>query len=103
MKEPDINGGVAIIAEMSNPTLPNWCVYLLECSDGSFYCGTTTDIERRLKQHNEGKGARYTRPRRPVKLVAKSQPMTKGEALSREAFVKRHPKQFKKSLVTAEG
>jgi len=98
----DVAGGIAIIADMSKSASPDWCVYLLECNDGTFYCGTTTDIERRLKQHNDGKGARYTRPRRPVRLVAKSLPMTKREALSKEAFVKRRPKQFKKSLVMAE-
>ena len=46
-----------------------WFVYILECADGSLYTGITTDLERRVSEHNEGKlGARYTRARRPVKL-----------------------------------
>jgi putative endonuclease len=44
-------------------------VYILECSDGSFYVGSTTDLERRLWQHQNGEGAAYTRRRRPVRLV----------------------------------
>ena len=45
-----------------------WFVYILECRDGSLYTGITNDIERRLQQHNDGTGARYTRSRRPVRL-----------------------------------
>ena len=45
------------------------CVYLLRCSDGSLYCGWTTDLERRLKAHNAGKASRYTSRRLPVQLV----------------------------------
>ncbi|MGA8247861.1 MAG: GIY-YIG nuclease family protein [Nocardioides sp.] len=44
-------------------------VYLLECADGSYYTGSTVDLERRLSQHQEGEGAAYTRRRRPVRLV----------------------------------
>jgi putative endonuclease len=44
-------------------------VYILECADGSFYTGWTTDLDHRLAAHNSGKGARYTRSRRPVKLI----------------------------------
>ncbi|GAB6280428.1 MAG: hypothetical protein STSR0007_05000 [Thermovirga sp.] len=45
-----------------------YCVYLARCSDGSFYCGIALDPHRRLRQHNEGKGSRYTASRRPVVL-----------------------------------
>ena len=45
------------------------CVYILECRDGTFYVGSTTDLERRLGQHRAGEGAAYTRNRRPVRLV----------------------------------
>lgn len=45
-----------------------YCVYLLRCCDGSLYCGIATDLDRRVKQHNEGKGARYTAAHRPVVL-----------------------------------
>ena len=43
--------------------------YIVECSDGSFYTGWTNDLERRMKAHNEGRGAKYTKSRRPVKLA----------------------------------
>lgn len=46
----------------------SYCVYLLRCRDGSLYCGIATDLDRRVKQHNEGKGARYTAAHRPVVL-----------------------------------
>lgn len=45
-----------------------FCVYLLRCGDGSLYCGITADLERRIRQHQEGRGARYTASRRPVSL-----------------------------------
>lgn len=46
-----------------------WWVYVLRCSDNSLYCGITTDLERRLRQHNAGKGARYTKGRRPAEVL----------------------------------
>ncbi len=45
-----------------------YCVYLLRCSDGTLYCGISLDLERRVRQHNEGKGSRYTASRGPVEL-----------------------------------
>jgi putative endonuclease len=78
----------------------NWLVYLLECSDGTLYCGITNNLDRRIKQHNEGKASRYTRGRRPVKLdVRTSAYMSKGEALRFEALVKRTPKKWKYELI----
>lgn len=53
----------------SNTECGKWLVYLLECADGSTYIGVTTDIERRLRQHNGGRAAKYTRGRGPVKLL----------------------------------
>jgi putative endonuclease len=47
-----------------------WRVYVVECSDDSLYCGISTDVERRVLAHNSGRGAKYTRSRRPVRLVA---------------------------------
>ena len=46
-----------------------WFLYVLQCKDGSYYCGITTDLDRRLKEHNNGTGARYTRAKRPVTLI----------------------------------
>ena len=48
----------------------DWCLYVLECSDSSYYCGVTNNLERRVRSHNSGKGAKYTRSRRPVKVIA---------------------------------
>ncbi|MGB8212372.1 MAG: GIY-YIG nuclease family protein, partial [Anaerolineales bacterium] len=62
--------------------------YILECSDGSYYTGWSTDPQRRLEQHNRGKGARYTRSRRPVRLVHVEELPDKAAALKRERAIK---------------
>ena len=62
--------------------------YLLRCRDGSLYCGWTNDLEQRLKAHNQGKGARYTRGRGPVELVYCETFDTKEEAMRREYAIK---------------
>ena len=69
----------------------NWAVYLVRCSDNSLYCGITNDIKNRLIDHNSGKGAKYTRSRRPVELVGVVPKMTKSEALKLEYRIKRLP------------
>jgi putative endonuclease len=69
----------------------NWIVYLLRCSDNSLYCGISNDLENRLTDHNSGKGAKYTRSRKPVELVGTSHEMTKNEALKLEYRIKRLP------------
>ena len=63
-------------------------VYLFRCSDGSLYCGWTTDLKRRLKAHNSGKGAKYTRSRRPVELVYWEEYEDKSSAMKREYEIK---------------
>lgn len=63
--------------------------YLLQCADGSFYTGWTTDPPRRERQHNAGRGARYTRTHRPVKLVYVEEVADKSAALKRERALKR--------------
>ena len=68
-----------------------WIVYLLRCSDGSLYCGISSDLNHRLIEHNSGKGAKYTRSRRPVELIGISPEMTKSEALKLEYKIKRLP------------
>ena len=62
--------------------------YILECSDGSFYTGYTNDLERRVKVHNMGKGAKYTRARLPCRLVYYETFIFKSEAMKREYFIK---------------
>ena len=62
--------------------------YILKCSDGSLYTGWTNHLEERVKAHNEGRGAKYTRGRRPVELVYYERLETKEEALRREYAIK---------------
>lgn len=62
--------------------------YLLECADGTFYTGWTTDPPRRVKRHNAGRGAKYTRARRPVKLVYVEELPSRSEAMKRERKIK---------------
>jgi len=62
--------------------------YILECADGTFYTGWTTDPVRRVKTHNRGAGARYTRTRRPVSLVYVEQQPDRSEAMRRERKIK---------------
>ncbi len=76
-----------------------WKVYLLRCSDDTLYCGTTTDVERRLHEHNDGVGARYTRARLPVRLVWMSDEFTKSVAFREEYRIKRLSKIMKEELV----
>ena len=75
----------------------DWCVYLLTCADGTLYCGVTSDLERRLAMHNGllAGGAKYTRGRRPVRLAACQEGLTRGEALRLEAKVKKKPRSEK--------
>ena len=72
-----------------------WYVYLIECADGSLYTGISTDVERRFQEHLAGKGARYTRSHKPVRLVASRPVGSRSEALSAEAAIKRLPKERK--------
>ena len=65
-----------------------WWVYLLRCGDGTLYCGIALEVEARLKQHQEGKGAKYTRGRGPLELVYREPCATKAEALRRERAIK---------------
>ncbi len=72
--------------------------YILECADGTYYCGWTNDLEKRIKAHNAGKGAKYTRPRLPVKLVYYEVLDTKEEAMSREWHLKQLSHKEKEAL-----
>ena len=73
--------------------------YILKCNDNSLYTGWTNDITHRLKMHNEGKGAKYTRGRGPVELVFLEEFETKQEAMSREAKIKRLSRKEKLLLI----
>ena len=73
--------------------------YLLTCRDGSFYCGWTNHLEKRVEAHNAGKGAKYTKSRRPVILVYYEEYETKSEALRREAAIKKLSRQEKLRMI----
>jgi putative endonuclease len=76
-------------------------VYLLECVDGTLYTGITTEPERRLKEHTEGKGARYTRARKPTRIAYTEEHPDRSSASKREAEIKKWPRQKKVELIQA--
>ena len=74
-----------------------WYVYIVRCSDGTLYTGSTTDLKRRIKEHNESKtAAKYTRGRRPVKLVYQEKCTNKSSALKREEGIKKLTREEKR-------
>ncbi len=75
-----------------------WIVYIILCSDGTLYTGITNDLEKRIKQHNEGKGAKYTRGRGPVKVMKIFEFETKSEAAKEEYKIKQLNKKQKLEL-----
>jgi putative endonuclease len=77
-----------------------WMLYLLRCRDGTFYTGITTDLDRRLAQHQEGAASRYTRGRGPVRVVYRESCASRSEALKRERAVKALSRGKKERLVT---
>ena len=77
-------------------------VYLLECRDGSYYCGYTIDLDKRIKTHNEGKGSKYTMRRRPVKLIYSEEFEDKSSALKREIAIKSFSRKEKENLVSSQ-
>lgn len=77
----------------------DYYVYILECSDGSFYTGITTDLVRRVAAHNAGRGARYTRSRRPVRVIYAEPAGDRAAAARRERAIKRLPRAAKEDLV----
>jgi len=78
-------------------------VYVLRCRTGEFYTGCTTDVDRRLREHNSGRGARFTRSRRPVTLVYQEGAANRAEALHRELAIKRLSRARKLALVRSPG
>lgn len=76
-----------------------WFLYILRCADHSLYTGITKNLERRFKNHLEGKAARYTRTRLPVEMVYREACRSRTEALIRECAVKALPKARKLALI----
>lgn len=78
--------------------MPFFC-YILECADKTYYTGWTTDPPRREKQHNAGHGAKYTRMKRPVKLVYVEELSSRNEAMKRERAIKKMTRLQKRKLI----
>lgn len=76
-----------------------WCVYILQCADGTLYTGSTNDIAHRLKMHESGKGAKYTRGRGPLKLIYTENAESASQALQREYAIKQMTRQEKWNLI----
>lgn len=76
-----------------------WWVYMLRCVDGTLYTGATNDLEKRVKTHSLGKGARYTRARLPVRLVFQEKAKGRSAALKREAALKTLTRREKLKLI----
>jgi putative endonuclease len=78
---------------------PLWTVYMLACADGSLYTGITNDLEKRLRTHQSGRGAAYTRARLPVRIVFTEAAEDRSAALRREAALKKLSRAHKLKLV----
>lgn len=76
-----------------------WYLYILRCGDGTLYTGITTDVERRLEAHRQGRGAKYTRGRGPLELAYQEKCGTHSEALKREYAVKQLTREEKEDLI----
>lgn len=77
--------------------------YMLRCRDASLYTGWTNDLEKRVDEHNKGKGAKYTKTRRPVELVYYEEFATKQEAMKREYAIKQLKREEKLKLIKEKG
>ena len=78
------------------------CVYMLRCKDGSLYTGWTNDFEKRLAAHQNGKGAKYTKARRPVELAYYEEFETKEQAMKREYAIKQLGRKEKQELIAGK-
>lgn len=76
-------------------------VYILECADGTYYTGYTTDVERRVAEHNDGTGAKYTRGRAPVEVIHTETYESQSTAMQREYAIKQLRRPAKEDLVEA--
>ena len=83
----------------AKPTSAKWFVYIVQCADGSLYTGITKDMARRCQQHNAGTASRYTRSRRPVKLIYQESHPDQSSALKREAAIKAMDRRGKLAMI----
>ena len=79
----------------------SWQVYILQCSDGSFYTGINNNLKLRVITHNSGRGAKYTKNRLPVRVVYKEYTKDKSTSLKRELEIKKLSRQAKKELINS--
>ena len=84
---------------MKKPFGDPWVVYIVRCADGSLYTGITKDVKRRCQQHNDGTASRYTRSRRPTKLVWQEAQPSRSSALMREAAIKAMTRRAKLAMI----
>lgn len=84
---------------MSEKIINSNYTYIVKCADGSLYTGWTNNLEKRIQDHNDGKGAKYTKSRRPVELVYYEIFATKHEAMSREYAIKQLNRRQKERLI----
>ncbi len=78
-----------------------WYIYIVECRDSTYYTGITNDLAKRIETHNNGRGAKYTRPRLPVRLRYSEECPTKGAALKREAEIQGYNRKQKEELLNS--
>lgn len=88
-----------MIIEMDRADMDENYTYIVRCADGTLYTGWTNDLKKRIKAHNSGKGAKYTKTRRPVELVYFEHFATKEEAMSREYHIKQLKRAQKQALI----
>lgn len=87
---------------MGDSSCNKWFVYILECSDKSLYTGITSDIKRRLREHNSGHGGFYTSALAPVRFLWQEEHPTESEALKREVQIKGWTRKKKKALIQGD-
>ena len=87
-----------MLERLQNRGPSDWGVYIVRCGDGTLYTGTTNDLGERLRKHNAGKGAKYTRSRLPVAVAWSHRARTESSARKREAGLKRLSKREKEKL-----
>jgi len=95
---------IMIAKEDSGKSQPDrgWVLYILRCKGNTFYTGVTKNLKRRIKMHNNGKASKYTRARRPVKLIYSEDCASRATALVREYKVKALPRKEKERLISGK-
>lgn len=101
-EDPIIHNELQAPAESAQPaTRAQWWVYILRCADDTLYTGVSNNLPARVKSHNAGRGARYTRSRRPVELVYQEAAADRGVAQQREYAIRKLNAQQKRALIAA--